>query len=285
MKRKKISIKTLTFAFAMAFMMAILAVAPVQAKSVKVLTITGTKGYSKDDTGKWYMNYKSTSNYNKKGMNTGSETKYYNPNGSVYDSYKNVCTYDKKGRVKAYKFYNNNKLTSLNKLTYKGKNTITKEYNGKKKYTGKTVFTGGKSKTTSKNYDASGKLTSTYVVNLKQGRTSKSTYTSYDSNGKVSYKSITTYSYSGKNVIMQEKTSSGYKYEEKFQVGKAGISIYSYRKEYDPEGNLISNVSFRYDKYTSGKAKGCVKTAIEIVDGKEVRKTVYTVKLKKIALN
>ena len=284
MMRKKNSIKALAIILAIVCMMAMITAVPAQAKTIKVLTSVGSKTYGKDGNGKWVLTSESKSNYNKKGQYTGYEYKYYD-NGKVTTSYKGVSKMDKKGRTKAYTHYYNGKLESKSKYAYKGSKTTIKSYDGKNTYTGKTVITSSKSKSTSKYYDANNNVTGKSVSTYKNGRTTKSVYTSYDEKGKVVSKSTTTYSYSGKYTISKEKSSYGYRYEQKYKFDKAGNVMYSWVKDYDSDNKLLSNSSYKYVMYKSGAYKGCVKESYRIINGEKVSKTTYTMKKIKRTVN
>jgi hypothetical protein len=280
-------------------------------KSIKVYVITAEKNYSKDwETEKIYLSNSTKRSY-KNGLQTKYETKGYDRDGKVTHNYKYTNSYDKKERLKTSKDYTDGKLTEVNKYTYKEKKGTVKGtviiYNGQNKKIGKGETVSKKTKYTSKYYDAKGKLTYDYsatfdkkgrqikgssknyengkltwtdVTNYKNGNPTKSVSISY-SDGKEQGRTTTTYSYSGKTVNKKSVyKSSDYSYttESKYTTDKAGTPIYSWEKEYDSEGKLRNSYTFKYEKYTSGKVKGCVKKEITLLDGKEEGRKELTVK-------
>ena len=303
--------KAISGMLAIALVLSMIIAVPAEAKTIKVLTVTGTTEYRKNSSDKWYKSDESKTKYNKKGQETEYQYKGFNENGSASYSWRYTYSYDKKGRTKVSKSYSNGKFESQSKYTYKGKKTTIKRYDANKKYLGKTVstssknkytsksydaknkltgryeYTWSKNKSTGKNFDAKGKLTSKWVTNYKKGKTTKSVDTSYD-NGKVIGKSTSTYTYSKgwtTETRVYKSDSYSYKNVSKYKTDKAGTSIYSWRKEYDSSGKLTANYTYKNTKYTKGAAKGCVKQQIASLDGKEYEKTTYTVKQFKRKVN
>ena len=304
--------KAVSGMLAIALVLSMIIAVPAEAKTMKVLYTVKTVDYGINSNGNWYKSGVSTSSYNKKGQNTKHEYVGYDTDGSKNYSYKYTYTYDKKGRTKVDKDFESGKLTSVSKYSYKGRKTVVKQYDGNNKFIGKTVSTSSKNKFVSKYYDAKGNLTGRYestnsknktvgkdynakgkltykwVSTFKNGKQKKSESTGYNEDGKVNYKYTTTYSYKGKTVTSTSIYKSGSntnKSVAKYKSDKSGRPIYSWRKEYDSDGKLVSSYTYKYTKFKKGAAKGCVKEQIEYRNGEKYSKSVFTLKQFKVKVN
>ena len=274
---KSIKGKLLTYSM-LVLMLCFIAMTPVQAKAVKQPTVTKAEFYYKNDGNKWIHVNSLVEKYNKKGYYAGYSSTYYTDSGKK-QVFKQTKTYNKKGKVSEERNYYGKTLNSVSKYSYKGSKVTAKRYNQHNKLQGKEVTTGKASKRTAKSYDGKGKLQSKTVTTSKKGKPVKEVVTIYSKDGNMTI--TTSYSYSGACVTEKVVTKSkdyNASYEAKYKEDKAGNKIYSWCKYYDENGKLTSKSTYKYEKYASGDAKGCIKKLIEIVDGKEKSKTLYTVK-------
>lgn len=215
-------------------------------------------------------------------------TTYYNAKGKKYGT--RVTTYNKQGALLKIVRKVNGKIVEQWTHTYK-KGVLTKRlvktYNSDgtlSSYDEETYKKGKQLKSVYRSYDESGKITLNIEGTYKKGKLVKRVEKNY-TEGKVESTAEYSYSYKGKTTTetYQYNYNNGTdtdKHVSKYKEDKVGHRITSWTKYYN-NGKLSSTYTYKYKKYTSGAAKGCVKQEIELHDGVEYKKTEYNVKVLK----
>lgn len=279
------------------------AIAPSNADAATSIVQTSSES-SHLDGESWVKDYSSKDTYNKKAQGTKSVSKMYE-DGKLKSTDTTKRTFDKQGRLKTEKYYTDGKFVRSEKYSYSGSKQTVKEYNSKGKFQGKTVSKSTKKAYESKHYNAKGKVESRYTATFNSKGEFKSSKF-YDQNGKLTNKTVSTFkngkktktvdtfyengkkqseittkhSYSGKYTIDTSyengvKTSATKYYDEP----KTHRYTQVWYKAYDSDGKVLSQTTYKFKKYTSGKLKGIIKESVGYSDGVAWDKTKVTYKV------